>query len=304
MIQRLYRQRRRLVLGLILVAFALAFAGIENPFLRFMAFARFDGSMLTATLVFGTAFMLVALVGFCGVLLLAPKGRRAIEVLGLSFALFEALNLFARLNDIPPLPDGVEYLPFLAFYTLISTVLEHDLPGRFGLRLRHSATREVVLPVSAAAAWSAIAPSQDTRGTYWTRTLSRVAPRPDLGTGWVEAHFRIGAQGFLIQRQRRLVWEPVRHLVYEFEPETSADEDLPNGGVRGRFEATIGERPGGGCVLRITHEYPALRFGTWSMIVLDDLVPGEIDAISARLTGRRDWSMQGWTADRMAARRA
>jgi hypothetical protein len=304
MLKRVYRQRRRIFLGTCFAALALAFAGVDNPYLQFIAFAGFDGSIVLAGALFGAALLLMAIAAFCMVILLAPKGRRTVEVIALSFALFEGLKMVARLNDIPPLPDAAEYLPFLAFYTLISTVLEHDLPGRFGLTFAHSDSREVHLPVTADAAWAAIAPSRDTLGSYWTRTLARVTPRPDLGAGWVEAHFRMGAQGFMIQRQRRLVWEPVRRLVYDFEPETPEADTSPADGASGRFEATIRDLPEGGCLLRITHVYPSLSFGRWLMVVLDDALPGEIDAITARLTGTRDWSVQGWTADSMAARRA
>ncbi len=299
MFRRLYRQRRRIVFLIVMVAAALGVALINNDAFRYQLKHDFAGPTWLVLLSFAIAFLAVTLIGSAVVILFLPSARRALEVGGMAGLLVECGK-----HAVAILPDGAivnwalgdwgSWVLFFGIFWGLSHLLEADTFGRVGLNVRYRLRASRVIAATPEAIWAATAPDADTIGTYWTRSLTRVDPVGAAEPDTFEARYKLGRHGTLIQRQKRRIWNRPLHLLYDFEREDGA-------GISGSYELRSEPLPDGKTQVEITHDYPALGFGTWSLLWLDDIAASELDAISARITGRRDWSIAGWAARKMAA---
>ncbi|WP_166486129.1 SRPBCC family protein [Jannaschia sp. CCS1] len=198
--------------------------------------------------------------------------------------------------------DGfAPWIWYLSFFYVISYVLERDPFSWLGLRFRFHTTSVRTINATPDGVWAAVAPDADTIGTYWTGSIAQVDARPDLGPNTVNVRFFMGPPLSLVQTHTRRIWEQPFHFLYDFKPEdVKIDATAKMRGVHGSFEMRCEPLAEGPCRVTITHNYPDLGIGSWSLLWLDDMGGSEMDAIAARLEGRRDRSIAGWAARKMA----
>ncbi|MEJ6394728.1 hypothetical protein V8J82_15810 [Gymnodinialimonas sp. 2305UL16-5] len=231
------------------------------------------------------------------VVLLAPGYRRALEPAGLALVLQAIIE---RSLSGMPIWDHVSaftWISFFAIFYAIAFALERDFLRSAGLKMTYHARATRKLNATPAAIWAAIAPSQETMRSYWTGSLTRVDARPDWGPEAYEVHFRLGAFGTLVQRHVRTIWDWPHRFSYDYAPV----DDVPRrAGVRGRCKAELAKVSDDQVEVATEDEIIELGFGTWSLLWLDDSAQSDLDALQARLSGRRDWSIAGWSARKMA----
>lgn len=297
MIKRIYRQRRRLIFLTVMVALTALVASIGNDALRYFLKHSLDGSVWLFAASAGLALMVVMLCVSLLVLFFVPSLRRVLEVTAVSAFLVECITHADGALPVWALQGWAPAVWYLGFFYALLTVLERDVFYRSGLRLRFHAQRSRVINAAPDAIWAALAPSAETQGTYWTKAIANVAARPDISPNTFEVRFRMGPGIGLVQTHTRRIWQRPLYLLYDFKPTDQLDSAR---GIAGSFEMRCEPLPDGRTRLTTTHDYPAIGIGTWLLIWLDDLVGCEMDAIQARLTGRRDWSLAGWSARKMA----
>ncbi len=300
MLKRIYRQRRRLGLAIIAVTLVVVLGFVGNGAFRFELKHTFNDSLG----LFAISIVLAVLIVACGfsllIILCAPSLRRAVEASAVAAVGSEAVMLADVYLPVWATDGIAGWIWFIAFFYGVLIVLEKEFLVRFGLRLPLAATRTRTINASPEAIWAAVAPDAELIGTYWTGSIAQVDPRPDIGPDTVNVRYHMGPPLSFVQTQTRRIWERPLHLLYDFYPEAMA-EGAPGPGVRGSFEMCCVPLPDGRTEVSLTHRYPGLGIGTWSLIWLDDIVGSELDAIEAHLTGRKDWSIAGWAARKMAA---
>ena len=298
MLKRLFRQRRRLVLMIILMAAALAVHGVGDLDMRYAVKHQLGVPEGVVTLTMGGIVLALSLIGSVLVLLLLPGARKVIEV-GAASALINNLVFKYILFDVQLAQTEIAYwVGLFGTFIAVDTVLSREPLYRRGLRLPYRARTTRDLSVTPDALWRALAPCAENVGTYWTDTLRKVRARPDLGPDHVEVTFQMGSHLDLTQIHTRKDWDRETGFAYDFRPERGAEDGPP--GVSGTYIVTYAALPDGRTRVSITHDYPALGLGSWLLVWLDDLGRGEMDAVQAHLLGQRDWSIEGWAARQMA----
>ncbi|GAB5445838.1 SRPBCC family protein [Gymnodinialimonas sp.] len=299
MFKRLYSQRRRIAVVMLLLGLAVALSLTDNPELRYYFKHSMEGPLWINQLSYGLAVAIVPL-GACGlVILLFPSLRGALELGALTFVLVETARFAAPMMPAwmaPWMADGstqIWWWPVLYFG--LALMRESPLFGRLSpkLPLRFRDRRKI--NATPAAIWAALAPDADNLGTYWNNVLTRVADVPGAGGNVVEARFKMGKFGALIQRHTRHIWNKPLHFLYDFEPESDA-----GAGFSGSYEMKCEPLDDGRCLVTSTQSYPGLGFGTWSFLWLDDILSDEMNGVVAKMNGRRDWSLGGWAARKLA----
>ncbi|MEX3015095.1 hypothetical protein [Gymnodinialimonas hymeniacidonis] len=297
MFRRLYRQRRRLALFAVLIAAAFTLMWQYTPELRLFFkhemqgpnWIRFASLGIAVFLVFGAIAVLV--------ISLAPGLRRGLEVGAFAYLIMECLRI---VDPVLPLGLSVEahyWFGFFLTYIVVELALAHDVGRKWGLRLPLRAAAERIVRAAPDAIWAALIPETGAADRHWVEGLVEVKDRPDLGPNVREARYRLGPYGMLVQRQDRRVDARPYHGVYDFEPN---DDGPRRSGQSGTFELHCEGIAPGKCKVRITHTYEDVGLGTWLLLVLDDFVASELDGVVAHLTERRDWSIAGWQARKLA----
>lgn len=298
MIRRLYRHRRRILFLMVMIAASSTIHALANYDLRYVLKHEFTGPLWITGVSVVLAVTIMTMAIAVPVLVLFPAARRTLEVVGLTLLISTGLSPFQSLLPLWAQTGTASWIAFFAVYLSVCLLLEGAMLFRLGLRLPYRATVVRIIAASPEAIWAAIAPDTDTVGTYWTGTLLKVQTRPDLGASVVEARYRLGPSGTLIQLQTRRIWDKPLHLVYDFVP-----EDARGGAniVKGTFEMRCEVLDDGRTRVSVRHCYPVLSLGMASLLWFDDMVACEMDAVSARIRGKRDRSITGWSARKMAA---
>lgn len=297
MLKRLYRQRRRIALLALLFGLAVLVESFSHTDLRYAFKHEINGPVWLLGISMVLAMLIIVVAVSVVVICIFPSLRRTVEAGFIAAVLTEGVRSADAILPAWALEGWAVWIWFMGFFYLVSYAVERNWFFSMGLRLRFRTQNTRVINASPDAIWAALAPDAATLETYWTKTLSRVEPRPDVGPDAVEARYRMGPGLSLVQTHTRRIWQRPLHLLYDFHP-TDVPDAAP--GIRGSFEMTCVPQSDGRTRLTMTHEYPSIGFGTWLLIWLDDLGGCEMDAVQARLTGRRDWSLSGWAARKMA----
>lgn len=296
MFKRLYRQRRRLMFLATMIALSLWISSIGNHEMAYMLKHEFGGRDGLFFLSIGLAVVLITLAAGVWFLWIFPSARRLSEATGIAAVASEAVMHADAVLPAWALSGMMPWVWFGAFAYLTLIILERDIPGRLGLKMRYRVTRTRTIAASSDAIWAAIAPDESCLGTHWAKAIAAITPRPDLGENVVDVRYHMGPPLSFTQTQTRRIWQRPFHLAYDFEP---ADDLVAAHGISGSFEMLCDGQEDGRTKLTLTRDYPAIGFATWAMIWLDDMAGCEMDSLQARLTGRRDWSIAGWSARKM-----
>lgn len=297
MFKRLYRQRRRLMFLAAMIALSFWIGSIGNHDIAFVLKHEFGGREWLFYVSTVLAVALVVLVMSVLVIYLIPSARRLMEAGGIAAVASEAVMHADAVLPAAAFAAPMPWVWFGVFYYVALFILERDIPGRIGMRRRYRATQVRTIAASSEAIWAAIAPDEACLGTHWAKSIADISPRPDLGANVVDVRYHMGPPLSFVQTQTRRIWQRPHHLAYDFEP---ADDPDAVHATSGSFEMLCEPQEDGRTKLTVTHDYPSVGFGTWLMIWLDDMAGCEMDAIQARLLGRRDWSIAGWSARKMA----
>lgn len=297
MLKRLYRQRRRLILLAALLTLSVVITHWGSADLRYEIkhgeMSEPAGGLWAASAA-GVLFLMLCAVA---IVLVFPSARRVVETGGMALFLTEAIKSAQFILPAWALEGIAPWIWYLVFFYAISIMLERDVLFRSGVSLPFRSTQTRLINAPPDGVWAAIAPSAETLGTYWTGALAQVEARPDLGPASVNVRYHMGPPLSFVQTQTRRIWDRPFHMLYDFKPEDLADTEP---GTRGSFEMRCVRQEDGRSRVTTTHSYPGLGLGTWSLLWLDDMTGSEMDAIAARLEGRRDRSMAGWAARKMA----
>ncbi len=298
MFRRLYRQRRRFLLFWSLVALTCLLMAKTSQEVRVWIKHDMAGPEWLAYLSLGLSVFILSTTLAILVILLAPALRRAIEVGALTTLVVEAQKAYGPsvLSDWGLQSYG--FVWFIGLFYVIELALAKDVLRQRGLRFDLSVSRTRTIDAAPEAVWAALVPDEHTLERHWVHSIIRITDRPDLGPNAVEAHYRLGRYGTLVQRHRRRVWQKPFHAAYDFGPDDEAKTG-PNA-FYGTFEMRLEPLADGRSKVTLSHHHRGLGIGTWLLLVLDDFLASELDGAEAFLKGRRDWSVSGWQVRKMA----
>ncbi|MEL6745803.1 MAG: SRPBCC family protein, partial [Pseudomonadota bacterium] len=252
-----------------------------------------EGPIWLNYLSFGLAIAILAIGCSVVLILLWPAARGALELGALTYLLVELARFATPIMPSWMIEGSAQFFwwPVLYFSLALlrdSTILERVSP-KLPLRLRDQ--RKV--KTTPEAIWAAVAPDADNLGTYWNNALTRIDPLSEAGDNMVEARFNMGRFGALIQYHNRRIWDKPLHFLYDFKPENGI-------GFTVSYEMVCEPLDDGWCRVTSTQTYRGVSVGKWTFLWLDDMVRDEMDGIVATMKGRRDWSLGGWAARKLA----
>lgn len=298
MFKRLYRQRRRIILFTALFALSMAIFALGNHELRYAVKHQWQGNALLHYGVLAAVAVTLPALLACATVLLFPSLRQALEAVGVALVVQALIERFVNRYAAWEYYDVAMWLCFFALYVVVIAALQQNWFRGIGLTKTYVGQAQRTLTATPSAVWAAMAPTEQNTRTYWTGSLIRAEVRPELGEDTYEVHFRFGQFGTLVQRHDRRVWDQPNRFEYDYGP---VDEVASRTNAHGTLKVAIEPLACGGAQISMEHRIVDLGFGTWSLLWLDDIVRCELDAVQAHLQGRRDWSVSGWSARRMAA---
>jgi hypothetical protein len=297
MFRRLYRQRRRIMLFMVLFSAAFTLLSVGDSEFRFVIKTRMSGQ--TGLFLAIAAGLLIVGSGLFAALVVAlvPAYRRALEAAGIAMVLQAVLERWI-MGPSSWGENGVwMWVSFFVIFYAVSFALERDAFRKAGLKMTYRARARRSVAATQAALWATMAPTRETMGSYWTKSLTRVDARPDLGPDTHEVHFRLGPHGFLVQRHDRGTWNWPNEFNYAYGPVEDGPARMP---ARGTYRVTLTPGQDDWTVVQLEHHIVELGFGTWLLLWLDDTAQSELDAVAAAISGKADWSIAGWQARQMA----
>lgn len=283
MFRLIYRQRRRILFGMLFAAlYALRFV-VDAGMMPDPAFP-FWFNMIAVTL------FALAVAGIYGalsliVILVFPFLRAWVNML--PFYLFCAGGISSVLA--PRLGEMTGTLVFFVVLGLLSYALEGPLLDRFRLRFR---TRErVSLPIKAPRRdiWQTMAPTHDALAHHFDPRLTHVTVDPDEPNRWtVNYLYPDGLQRPQDWRVRH--HKPEDRLLYDSRYSARKSElDM----FDATAELTLSEAPQGKTRITWSRSFATLTPREAIALWFDDDLGSQADHVRAKLEGRRDWSLAG-----------
>lgn len=285
MLKRIFRQRRRLFFGLFFSSLSFimsnAVYGVPVP----LWFSAVKLAIWIAIMLTGSLFVVILL----------PRWRSLIEVLGLAMFFNEVLEIAVPAIHWIKVDSGLAgaAITFLGVVAA-KTVLFGKWSDRLPVWLEWSTKSSFESPLSTQQMWEKLIPGESDTKNYWTGLLDGVQSSQDDPNS-IDVQYRIGSSAFQHQTITFLEEHPFTHCRYFY----TADVSEKNADfVEGIYEVRLTESPYGGCGVEIENTRTAIRPRFGLACWLDDLHGDETDSISARIRNKRDWTITGkWLRD-------
>lgn len=285
MFRRIYRQRRRLLVGAFFFTLGVVIMVMEGVTAGILEFYT-PWIAGIAAVVFALIIMLCYILVGAVFLTLLPDWRTLIEMVGLIFFTMTALPLlFPIIYSVPYLDAALPFLLTLGLYGLVYG----EVLNRFRLWVDHKSSKSFVSPKSAEALWAELVPGEGPINDHWDTMLYSLETDEDDPDSYY-AQYTYGGSIYEHQTMTFLERDAPHfaryHHVGEVDPKNRSL-------VEGTYAVEITPLDKGGCRVKVTGTRTWLVHSAALLIWFDDYLGDQIDHLRAIHHKKSDWSLTG-----------